>query len=133
MPKTNHRRGFRENLGERRCSCSMCGNPRRNGWDNAPTRQEQLVALDDIPERDWPKAKKGPKRFTIEKRRIDRTGNPSQWWTELKRYRTEKDRDNALAGFRKSVRCYAIRWYQQGEEGLYTGPMDEYRVGPDHG
>lgn len=116
MPHLNHRRGDtrqRENLGSRRCSCSMCGNPRRNGWDNAPTRQEFKAALEDEHPR-RPKAKKGPKRFTIEKRRVYRDGTVSEWWVEYKRYRTAKGRDMALESFRRSDRPWWRHEYRAG-------------------
>jgi hypothetical protein len=78
-------------------------------------------------ERRWPKAKRTPKPYTIEKRRVSRNGTPGAWWTELRRYRTERGRGDALAALRRSVRCYPIRLYREGEEPPYSGPMYEYR------
>lgn len=131
MPHINHQRGDtrrRVNLGRGVCSCSFCGNPRRHGWDNPLTRQEQKVLLPDDT-RTWPQGRKGPKRFTLEKRHIKGNGEPGRWWTELKCYRTEKDRDHALVALRKSVWRYRIRFYQTGDKGLYAGPQYEYRIG----
>lgn len=136
MPHINHRRGETRRSVNRevKCSCTMCGNPRRHGWDNPRTRQELLAAArEDLAENEnyhVKRAKKGPKPYTIDKRSIRHTGVADKGWTEMKRYRTEKARDAALQALRNSVRCYAIRFYYPGDEGLYTGPVAEYRAGP---
>lgn len=108
MPKTNHQRGYRENLGHRRCSCDMCGNPRRCGWNSGQwklTRQEQRALLGD---EDYhpPGKKRGKKPFGIRKRSVRRDGSVSEWWTEIRRYRTREGRDNALAAMRRGVWRY---------------------------
>jgi hypothetical protein len=132
MPHINHHRGETRRSVNREvgCSCSMCGNPRRNGWDNSPTRQELKIALEDVAPRARARAKKGPKPYTIEKRRISREGDTGKWWTELKSYRTLKARDSALEALRKSARCYGWSYYRTRTVS-YTGPMDEFRVGPN--
>ena len=79
----------------------------------------------------WPKARGTPRPYTIEKRHVSRQGEPGARWTEVRAYRTEKGRDNALEAFQKGVQCYDIRNYQQGAEGVYRGPRYEFRPGPD--
>lgn len=132
MPHINYARGETRRSVNREvpCSCTMCGNPRRNGWDNNPTRQELKAALEDDVRPPRPKAKKGPKPYTLEKRHMSRQGEPGDWWVELKAYRTEKARDSALEALRKSARAYG--WPRYGSRDTeYTGPMYEFRVGPN--
>lgn len=76
----------------------------------------------------WPSTKSGPKPYTIEKRSISRKGVPGQWWSEVKSYRTEQSREDALAALRKSVGSFGPR---HNDEDAYRGPRQEYRAGPD--
>jgi len=122
MPKTNHRRGYRENLGHRRCSCFMCGNPRRHGWSRADrlTLQERRVELALQPERTWPGKKRSRRRYTIETRGVRWSRTTRSWeftpWRRYPRsYRTPEGRDQAIRAFSRGG------WYRN----------DEFRPGPD--
>jgi len=115
MPKVNHQRGFKENLGRRRCSCSMCCNPRRNGWDTgreALTLQERRQLDTELPDRQWKRAPRGPKPFAIEERRLAPEGGRcpgllGNWGVfSTRRYRTQEARDDALKALRRKVRRY---------------------------
>ena len=78
----------------------------------------------------WPGTKTAPRVYTLQKRRVSRKGEPGEWWTELRAYRTEQARDNALESLQKGVRCYTWPGYRTRET-EYTGPMYEFRVGPE--
>jgi len=80
--------------------------------------------------REWPAAKEGPKPYTIEKRDLNRAGEPvGDWEVTQRRYRTEADRDNALHGLRANVTKYDRRTWSAGEVAPYRGPRSEFRAG----
>jgi hypothetical protein len=84
---------------------------------------------EEPPTRRWAKAKTSPRMFTIDKRNISRKGVPGAWWTEVRAYRTERDRDNALATLRKTAPVYPWPGYKT-KTVEYTGPRYEFQAGP---
>lgn len=64
-------------------------------------------------DRHWPAAKADPKVFTVERRDLDRKGEPRGDWFVYRRYRTVAARDNAVAALTKN-----------------SGPRAEFRAGP---
>jgi hypothetical protein len=89
----------------------------------------RLVEDELPPPREWPKGKEGPHLFMVEKRDLDRLGQPRGNWYVYRQYRKERDRDNALGALRKTLQVYDIRSYQAGDEGTYRGPRAEFRAG----
>lgn len=82
-----------------RAGCLMC-KPHKAQWAKGSrenqTLQEQKAREAEEPERFWPRAKKGPKAFTLECRDLTRDVTPRGDWYVYRRYRTEQGRDDAL-------------------------------------
>jgi len=130
MPHLNHGRGeTRKSVNrEVKCSCSMCGNPRRSAWHPDRTFPEMMAelyereALADLGgyslDRTWPKARKVEKPWVVEKQDLSSKGEPRGGWWLYRRYRTEQAALSALRQLQLNVRHY-------GRTGL---PFSEYRL-----
>lgn len=123
MPHLNHRRGETRRSVNRevRCSCSMCGNPRRHAWFEPRTRAELKAELAQREaeaelhgasiDRPRPRKRK-PRPWAIQKIDFRPSGEPydMEWWT-CRRYRTEKAAQQALGRLQRSPR----RWRRTGQ------------------
>jgi hypothetical protein len=104
VPHLNHQRGETRRLVQEGtpCSCNMCGNPRRKGWDAPKTRAELKADLSEreqlgVPDRPRSRAK----------RKVARPWGIDVWtvyygggWSLHRKYATERARDEALAMLR---------------------------------
>jgi hypothetical protein len=123
MPHINHRRGeTRRSVNrETRCSCYMCGNPRK--WWNQRTLGETLAdldekdQLDERPARRRTKSKSAQKDYLIQKRDSWARGGLLEGWYPHRRYLTKKSAKAALASLRGSARVVRGR-----------GRLVEYRL-----
>ena len=110
MPHINHRRGeTRQSVNrETRCSCYMCGNPRK--WWKQRTRHEELAELStheqlkDWPAKHWPRSKRGEKPYIIQRSSLWARGGLLHGFHNFRRYRTREVAEAALASLRDSVR-----------------------------
>ena len=115
MPHLNHQRGETRRSVNRevRCSCSMCGNPRRSLWGESRTLPE-LQAIQDLEEARGKRTPRPPQRtrkqkkpYSIYKRDLSLSGEPRGGWRLYRRYRTETARDCALRALRRSAEARA--------------------------
>ena len=100
MPHLNHQRGETRRSVNREtpCSCTMCGNPRRDGWSPSQTRAE---LKSELSEREWRGEPDRPRSRSKRKRRPYGIEQWSRGWWNLRTYSTEKSRDEALERLRK--------------------------------
>lgn len=106
--------------GRPRVDCGMCHSGMRDRiyeWRQETRKLREAVVSGRDPEevvdpnRSWPSTKRAPRVFAIEKRDLNKQGEPrTGWYTLIRRYRTSADRDNAL----RSLRLQAKTGYSWG-------------------
>lgn len=104
----HHKRRHPKN---RRAGCLMCKPWKMNGMGrSAETMQERRAREAEARQHDTPaRHGRGKRTFLLEYRPVEGTFMFRHWgghWRTYKRYRSERDRDNALAGLQKSDERY---------------------------